>query len=548
MKLLLAILLFIHFSSLQAFDRGRTVVAISAGSYTSNQLSLTPLYSPPAKLNQNAPSYPTPQRLGLSFLAGTATDLPCPLARHPNASGAVGPEQYVVYSYAGGRVFDKKTAEIDPVFDVQVMTFFPPSGVDQRIKYDAFTDRWFLTAGDLQGIPDLEVSNAGTLNIAFSDSGKLTPNTKWQVFIIPGDQIAPQGDFKAFELDFNNPGIDEHAIYIGVDALDVDGNTIGATAYVIQKQSLLEGRPFITAFRDLMPKTCNPCGIDNFTKGAKFGYFLGIPGSALGSTLEPLGVSDIYHLLRVENPGSTDRQNPPTITSPIPLQIGQAQVSYSFSAPQPDNYLGINGTLGGGYTPESAHARNNQLYFALNVPVDRSGVSGNGLEDRDAIRWFQFNLTAQATEKADTIPTLVQAGQLFDRRDTPTPLYYLWPALMTNKRNDLVISYITASAKTYINAYFAGRLGSQPPDGTLGSPVLFYESKASYNAYLELASGFVPNLPNPPILNIAANRLGDGVYTTLDPKDELTFWTIQQVVPYPNVWGLAVAQILPPEE
>lgn len=116
---------------------------------------------------------------------------------------------------------------------------------------------------------------------------------------------------------------------------------------------------------------------------------------------------------------------------------------------------------------------------------------------------------------------------------------------MTNKRNDLVISYITASAKTYINAYFVGRLGSQPLDGSLGTPVLFYESKASYNAYLELASGFVPNLPNLPILNIAANRLGDGVYTTLD---ELTFWTIQQVVPYPNVWGLAVAQILPPKE
>ena len=138
----------------------------------------------------------------------------------------------------------------------------------------------------------------------------------------------------------------------------------------------------------------------------------------------------------------------------------------------------------------------------------------------------------------------MQAGQLYDHTDTPTPLYYLWPALMTNKRDDLVISYITASATTYIKAYFAGRLGSQPLDGTLGSPVLFYESTASYNGYLELDSGFVPNPPGPPILNIAANRLGDGVYTTLDPTDELTFWTIQQVVPAPNVWGLAVAQIL----
>jgi hypothetical protein len=477
--------------------------------------------SPPlkeSKINQRPANYPTPQRLGKTFLAGTATDLPCPLARHPNASGAVGPKQYAVYSYAGGRVFDKKTAKIDPFFDVQVMTFFPPGGVDQRIKYDRFTGRWFLTAGDLQGIPNLEISSAGTLNVAVSDSGELSASTKWQVFIIPGDQVFPPGDFRAFELDFNNPGIDQHALYIGVDALDVDGNTIGATAYVIEKSSLLAGTPFITAFRDLMPATANPCGVDNFSKNPRYGYFLGIPASSL----QLPGVNHVYHLLRVSNPGSTDRQNPPTLTSPIELEIGQAQVAYSFSAPQPDNFLGVNGTIGGGYTPATAHARNNQLYFALNVPVDRFGVSGNGLEDRDAIRWFQFDLKAGKKERATTIPTRVQAGQLFDPTDTPTPLYYMWPGLMTNKRNDLVLSFITASRNSYINAYFAGRLGSQPPDGTLGTPVLFYESKASYNAYLELASGFVPNLPNPPILNIAANRFGDGVYTTLDPNDELT--------------------------
>ena len=164
--------------------------ALSAGASSSSQIAVHLVTQ-----ELFAASYPTPQRLGKNFLAGTATDLPCPLARHPNASGAVGPDQYVVYSYAGGRVFDKKTGAIDPVIDVQVMTFFPPSGVDQRIKYDPFSDRWFLTAGDLQGIPNLEISSAGTLNIAFSDCGILTLNTKWQVFIIPGDQIFPPGDF-----------------------------------------------------------------------------------------------------------------------------------------------------------------------------------------------------------------------------------------------------------------------------------------------------------------------------------------------------------------
>lgn len=514
------------------------LLLISLDAKPSPKPKIYPTISLDAKTPSKLKIYPTPQKLGKAFLAGTATDLPCPLSRHPNASGAVGPDQFVLYSYAGGRIFDKDTLETDPAFDVQVMTFFPPAGVDQRIKYDPFCDRWFLTAGDLQGIPDLEISNAGSLNIAVSDSGHLSANTKWQVFIIPGDQIYPPGDYSGFELDFNNPGIDKHALYIGVDVLDVDGNTIGATCYVVNKESLIAGTPFITAFRDLMPISCNPCGIDNFDPDPEFGYFLGVPNDALSGS----GVSSRYFLYQVANPASSDRNNPPTIsstTTPIELEIGQAQIAYSFSAPQPDNYLGINGTIGGGYTPAVAHIRNNQLYFALNVPVDRFGISGNGLEDRDAIRWYQFDLSTTAT--------LVQMGQLYDPSITDSPLYYLWPALMTNKRNDLVLSYITASSQRYITAYFAGRRGTEIPDGSIGQGVPFYESQASYNGYLELASGFVPNLPSPPILNIAANRFGDGVYTTLDPTDELTFWTIQQVIPAPNLWGLAVAQILPPE-
>ncbi len=75
----------------------------------------------------------------------------------------------------------------------------------------------------------------------------------------------------------------------------------------------------------------------------------------------------------------------------------------------------------------------------------------------------------------------------------------------------------------------AGRLSSDPL-GVLQSPVVVQTSSSDYN----LADGVNPH------------RWGDFSLTTVDPNDDMTFWTAQEYCNAANSWGVRIIQIKAP--
>src|SRR4029077_11453520 len=73
-----------------------------------------------------------------------------------------------------------------------------------------------------------------------------------------------------------------------------------------------------------------------------------------------------------------------------------------------------------------------------------------------------------------------------------------------------------------------GRLANDPL-GTVNAPALFTASNTSYN----------PSDGSP-------HRWGDYSFTSVDPSDDMTMWTIQEFCAGANTYGLEVAKLIAP--
>ncbi|HXT39874.1 MAG TPA: Ig-like domain-containing protein, partial [Candidatus Angelobacter sp.] len=94
------------------------------------------------------------------------------------------------------------------------------------------------------------------------------------------------------------------------------------------------------------------------------------------------------------------------------------------------------------------------------------------------------------------------------------------------------MGFSVAGANEHINAGTAWRLAGDPP-GTLQTPVLYTSSTAAYNP---------PGDPG----GAGGRRWGDFSYTSLDPNDDMTLWTIQEFCDSLNSYGVRVARLLAP--
>lgn len=112
----------------------------------------------------------------------------------PDAMGVVGPTQFVLAANGRIRSFDKKTGKADHAIDIAMDLFYSPVSktaftTDSRIRYDRFSEKWFLVANAAANKPVRIV-------IAMSDGPIITPKTKWSFFmsnrVIMTKQIIPQ--------------------------------------------------------------------------------------------------------------------------------------------------------------------------------------------------------------------------------------------------------------------------------------------------------------------------------------------------------------------
>jgi hypothetical protein len=146
--------------------------------------------------------------------------------------------------------------------------------------------------------------------------------------------------------------------------------------------------------------------------------------------------------------------------------------------------------------------RDGSLWTAHTINVD----------GRAGCRWYEIDVESAS---------VVQTGTVAD-----PSLYYFFPSIMVDQSGNVVMGFTGSNSSQYAACYYTGRLAVDPP-GEMAPPVMYKEGTGPQNN----------------IDPYGRNRWGDYSYTTLDPVDELTFWTIQEYGHDTDIWGTYIAVI-----
>ena len=451
-----------------------------------------------------------PQAIGVNADGPNSTVNLC--GTPPDTMGTVGPTQFVVTVNCNIVSYNKTTGAADGVLSTTPNVFFnsvrSSSVSDPHVRYDRLSRRWFIV------IIDVTFPNNRVL-VAVSNTATITPSTTWTFFFFQ----SANGTHTNCLADYPTPGIDANALYIGVNqfcgpSLGTAGYD-GSDGYVVQKSSVLGAGPIhVTAFQNLTD-AYTPQGVDNPDPAASEGYFLA------GS----VGFWNRINLVRVSNPASLS----PTVAA---VGITTASQGNLLTQPHLGNTGGANGQLDASDNrPLAATFRDGRLWTAMGVGVSVSGGVctgvGPGAATRDAVFWWEL----QGIPTGST-PSIRQAGVVCDTAVT-NPLFFSYGTVMVNGQGHAALGYTIVGATSFASAGTSGRLAGD----TLSS--------------LQAINTYGPGVAayNPTFDSGAANgfrRWGDYSFTSLDPCDDMTMWTIQEYTPLANHYGERFAQLKAP--
>ena len=474
-----------------------------------------------------------PQTTSTSFTGATLADTG---VFPPDTMGAVGPSQFVVFVNGRIRTFTKTTGIADGVINANPDVFFSsvmtplvlPVTINftshPQVRFDRLTRRWILTIIDVPSTSAFTIGDTpNRVLIAVSDAasnGVLSAGTVWTFYFVQQDTVG--GPSTNESLDDPSLGIDNNALYIGGNMFDVaTGFLNNSAAFVVRKSSILSGGPIVTtAFRNLesLDGPDSPRGVDNYNPVANEGYFIGL------SVLNPSRLV----MRRISNPGTVPAISAnisivvPATSFPIPVDhLGNTVLTDSDGDGFPDGDLDAPDRL------LAAHIRNGRLWTAHNIAVTNLGAASNvNAQRRDAVRWYELIIPPLAGA-----PTVNQSGTIFDNAVTRAVARQFWiPSVTVSGQGHAAIGFSAAGIPFRADAATNGRLRTDTL-GTTGAPALYTASSTAYNP---------PSDPGPP------RRWGDYSFTSLDPKDDMTMWTIQEFCDATNSYGVRVVKLLAP--
>jgi hypothetical protein len=456
-----------------------------------------------SQLPEGAPSASTalltPQTIGTSFTGATVSDTPGLVP--PDTMGAVGPAQYIVTVNGRFRSFSKTTGLADGALNVAPDVFFgsvrSDNTSDPRIRYDRLSGRWFITTIDINR------SNNRIL-LAVSSGSAITSASNFTFFDIPSDSTAPTRATSDF-ADYDTLGIDAKALYMGTNVFSGTGAFKGTDGYVIRKSSVLGAGPIVvTVFRNLAIGTgegpFTPQGVDNVDPNATEGAFIGVSNALFGELV----------LRRVADPGGT-----PSISSNILITV--PSTAFPLAAPQTGSQKTLDALDDRLF---AATFRDGELWTAHNIGVNGSGVAS--APTRTAVRWYE--LTGIPSGQT---PSIAQSGTIFDGASSD-PRFFLIPSVMVSGQGHAAFGFSTSGASEHPNAATVGRLVGGAL-GTVRNTELVTNSTSTYGPQTS-----------------TVQRWGDYSYTSLDPLDDMTMWTVQEFSNATNSWAVRVVKLIPP--
>jgi len=279
------------------------------------------------------------------------------------------------------------------------------------------------------------------------------------------------------------------------------------------------GPMVVTTFSGLIGKSMGhstgpfaPQGVDNYDPASTEGYVIGVDAGFYGK----------LQIRRISNPGGT-----PSISSDVTITIPLNGAT--LNVPHLGNTAGANGYLDGGdYRLLAAHLRNGHLWTSANIAVDNTG-SPSGTDTRMGVRWYDLNGIASGQT-----PSVVQSGTVFQpsASNTNDQRCYWMGTIMVSGQGHAAMGFSVAGASEHANAGTVGRLANDAL-GTMRAPVLYTASSTAYNPAGDPGSA-------------TGRRWGDFSYTSLDPSDDMTMWTIQEFCNATDTYGLQVVRLLAP--
>ncbi len=468
-----------------------------------------------ARLRESETAASAPQPVTFSFTAATAADSG---SYPPDSMGAVGPSQFLLAINGRIRVFDKNSG-VTGALNADLDTFFASTResaltTDPRVRFDRLSNRWFVACINYLRGGQLVLNNRVLL--AVSDGPTITATTVWRFYSFQHNTVAPAGTPGLF-ADYPTFAVDNNALYVGVNLFYADDTFAGCDLFVLRKSALVSGSALVaTAFRGLSagPNSAGmftPQGADS-VEANNTGYIIGTDNASLGKLV----------VRRVNDPGGA-----PTLSPNMNLNV--LATAPPVRVPHLGNTQGADGNLDAiGDRLFAAHIRNGRLWTAHNIGVDHRGTA-LGSRTRTAARWYEIGeLDADA-------PRLIQAGTVFadSTNNTTDARHYFIPTLMTSGQGHMALGASAAGANEYINASTAGRLATDAL-GVTRAPLLFTSAAHAYNPARDTGDSAI------------GRRWGDYSYTSLDPCDDMTMWTVQQFTDGLNSYGVKVAKLAAP--
>lgn len=450
------------------------------------------------------------QTVGLNFTGvtlGETSSFP------PDTMGAAGPTQFLVTVNGRIKVFDKLTgavgalnADMDAFFaSVRAGSFTS----DPRVRFDRLTGRWIVAIINVS-------STDNRILLAVSNNATINASTVWTFFSFVNSAVTPTGDTGCF-ADYPTLAVDANALYVGVNNF-CPNSYAGTTAFVIRKTSVLGTGPIVvTAFRNLsgpvgVQGLFTPMGVDNYDPAATDGYLIGVDNRLFGNLI----------IRKVSTPGGTPVLSP-NIFIPVLATIFPRTVPHLGNNNGATGYLdAIDDRL------FAAHLRQGRIWTAHNIAVNNTGTTDTP-RTRNAVRWYEIKDLDTAA------PSLAQAGTLFAEtaNNSPDDRNYWIPSVMVSGQGHAAFGFSVAGTNEYINAGTAGRFATDPL-GLLRESVMITSSTTAYNPPSNTGS------------SRGYRRWGDYSYTSLDPVDNMTMWTVQQFCDSANSYGVRVVKLLAP--
>ncbi len=428
----------------------------------------------------------------------------------PDTMGTVGPTQFIVAVNGRIRSFNKFTGVADGVVNADSDVFFssvmtPGTNFtsDPRIRYDRLSGRWFVIIID---VPGGAGAQANRVLLAVSSGSTITALTDFTFY-----QFQMSGTLFA---DYPTLGIDNQALYIGANMFTLAGSFSSTLGSVVRKSSVLSGGPIVTTTFTLVATGTGagpftPQGVDNYDPAATEGYFVGVDNATFGTLM----------VRRVSTPGAT-----PTISGNLSVSV--PTTAFGIPAPHSGNTGGNNGQLDSlDDRLFAAHVRGGRLWTAHNIGTTNAGVSSSAGTRRNSVRWYELGTLT-------TTPSLIQSGTIFSTA-TVNPEHYFIPSVMVSGQGHAAFGFTMSGLALTPNAGTIGRLSADTA-GTVQAPIVNYSaSTATYNPASDPGG-------------TSGRRWGDYSYTSVDPCDDMTMWTIQEFASTTNNYGVRAVRLLAP--